>query len=90
MISFKEGQDKIFVGKNKITKSSYDGFLDFHIVYTADEKTGYSNNKFVRIIAFENMYDFETIKNITTNNCDDELEIMYLENGGYVYDKKTF
>lgn len=47
-------------------------------------------SKFVRVIAFENIYDFETIKGLTTNNFEDELPIKYIENGGYEYDKKSF
>lgn len=98
MINFKEGQEKIFVGKNKLQNSFNEGFLDYHIVYMPDEKSGYGNmvkdkfvpSKFVRIITFENIYDFEIIRALATNSFDDELPIKYFENGGYEYDKKSF
>ena len=90
MIIFKENQEKIFIGKHKITESSYQNHIDLHFLYAQDEKSGYPG-KFVRIITFENVYDFDTIKNITTNNFEDDFEnIKYFENGGYAYDKKTY
>ncbi len=90
MIEFKENQDKIFVGKNKITKSLYDNYIDFHLIYSEDKKSGYSG-RFVRIITIENIYDFEYYKNIKTNNFEEEFsEFLYFENGGYIFDKKSF
>ena len=90
MISFREGQTKIFFGKNKIELSLFLGYLDFHIIYSIDNKSGYID-KFVRVVTFENVYDFEILKNISTNNFEDDLVVIkYFENGGYVYDKKNF
>ena len=90
MIEFKENQQKIFIGKNKITKSTFNNNLDLHLVYSTDVKSGYSN-KFVRIITFENIYEFETIKNIVSNNFEDSFQnIKYFENGGYLFNKGSF
>ncbi len=89
MIQFKEGQEKIFVGKNKITKSSFNGFLNFHLVYSLDIKSGYEE-KFVRVIAFEDIYEFDVLKNIVSGNFEDIFDIRYFENGGYIFNKKTF
>ena len=79
MIQFKEGQEKIFVGKNKITKS-FNGYLNLHIVYSIESlnniESGY-DAKFVRVIAFENIYDFDTIKNIVSDDFEDIFDIKY-------------
>lgn len=89
MIQFKEGQEKIFIGKNKITKSPFKGFLNFHIVYSLDTKSGY-DGKFVRVIAFEDIYEFDALKNILSDNFEDVLDLKYFENGGYLFNKNTF
>lgn len=83
MIIFRENQNKIFVGKNKIQQSSYPGYLDYHIVCEPNVESGYGNNKYVKVVSFENIYSLEDIKSFETN-------IMYFENGGYIYDKKAF
>lgn len=92
MIEFKENQTKIFFGKHKAENSQFiNGWLDFHLVYSADQRSGYGDNKFVRVITFENIYPFDELKSITSNNFEDEIpNIKYIENGGYVFDKKTF
>lgn len=90
MIEFREKQNKIYIGKNKITKSLYKNHIDFHLIYSKDDKSGY-DGKFVRIITFDNIYDFDTIKDIQPNNFEEDFfNIMYFENGGYLFDKKTF
>ena len=90
MIEFREDQTEIFIGKNKLTQSSYDGCLDMHLVYLMDERSGYEG-KFVRVITFENKYSFEVIREIKSDNFEDEIDgIMYFESGGYLYDKKLF
>jgi hypothetical protein len=84
MITFKEVQDKIFIGKHKLTNSSFKGYLDLHIICQADELSGYGLSKFVRVITFENVYDFETVKVLNLDS------IKYFENGGYEYNKINF
>ena len=89
-VQFKKGQVKIYIGKHKLTKSLTNGYLDLHIVYSTDNNSGY-NGKFVRIITFENIYDFDTIKSIVTTNYEDDIQnIMYVENGGYLFNKASF
>ena len=89
MIQFNENQTKIFIGKNKITKSLFSNHLDFHLVYSQDLSSGYES-KFVRIVAIENIYSIDDLKNIKTETFNDVLDIIYFENGGYLFDKKTF
>jgi len=91
MIEFKEGQQKIYIRKHKLTLSSFPGCIDFNIVCDPSEKSGYGDNKFVRVVSFENVYDIETIRNCVVDGFESSIPgIMYWENGGYVYDKKTF
>lgn len=90
MIVFKREQSKILMGRHKIERSAFDGYLDFHLVYQPDEKSGYVG-KFVRVITFENKYEFVVLRDIATNNFEDEFQnIMYFENGGYSFDKSKF
>ena len=81
MIKFKENQDKIYIGKHKVIKSEYyHGFLEYHQVNNQDNNSGYEK-KYVIIKVFENIYDFDDVKN---------EKIKYFENGGYEYIKKDF
>jgi len=89
MIQFEEGQEVIYAGGKKITPSRYDGHIDLHVRCDADEQSGY-DGKFVCIIAVENIYDFDTIKEIKVNSLDEIQSIKFFENGGYEYDRKTF
>lgn len=86
-ITFKEGQSEIFIGKNKVVKSSFDGYLDFHLVYSQNLESGYSG-KFVRVITFENKYDIEFLKGVKSDNFQDVFDLKYFENGGYSFEKK--
>jgi len=105
-IQFQEKQEKIYLGKNKITKSSFgELYVDLHIVEQPNEESGYSHSvtkynsatksnettiiheKFVRVIAFENVYSTETIKEEIQNGLQN---MMYFENGGYYYIKNQF
>lgn len=101
MITFKEDQSKIFIGKHKLQKSSFPiGYLDHHLIYAPDEKSWYGDmmkdkfiaSKFVRVITFENIYDFETLKKVVTENFEEDVleEVKYFDSGGYLYDKKSF
>ena len=92
MITFNEGQSKITLGKHKIQPSNYPpGAIDLHVVYPEDKSSGYEG-KFVRVITFENKYSVDTFKNITPTNHEEDIipDVMYWENGGYLYNKKTF
>lgn len=86
-ITFKEGQSEIFIGKNKVVKSSFDGYLDFNLVYSQDLQSGYSG-KFIRVITFENKYDIEFLKGVKSDNFQDIFDFKYFENGGYSFEKK--
>lgn len=47
MITFKEGQDKIYIGKNKLTKNvDFLNHLDYHIVMPPHEESGYQHSTF--------------------------------------------
>lgn len=44
MIEFKKDQEKIYLGKNKITLSPHDNYMELHLVYSnniTNEKSGY-------------------------------------------------
>ena len=90
MIEFREDQPNIFLSNSKkLCESLYDNHLDLHLVYDTDTKSGY-DNRFVRVITFENIYDFDVIKQIKSDDCEDEFDFKYFENGGYLYNKKEF
>ena len=93
-IQFQENQTKIYLGKHKLIKSAYEnsedaeqGFIDLHLVCQADETSGYGNEKFVSILIFENKYSIEEIKQEIENGFQN---ILYFENGDYLYAKKEF
>ena len=89
MIEFRKDQESIRISRNKLTPSVYQNHLDLHLVYDIDLVSGYES-KFVRVITFENIYDFELINKIRSDNFEDEFDLKYFENGGYAYDKKAF
>lgn len=99
-IQFQEKQTKIYLGKHKITPSNYgERFIELHLVCAAEESSGYNSvtvkgketmiveNKFVKILTFENIYSMETIKSEIENGFQN---IMFFENGGYLFSKKEF
>lgn len=100
-IIFQENQTKIYLGKNKITPSLNPNFIQLHLVCNSETSSGYNikefnkqtkeekiiENKFVMIFEFENIYPLEFIKEEILNGLQN---IMYFENGGYLYVKKDF
>jgi translation elongation factor EF-1beta len=102
MITFKEKQTKIYVGKHKLTPSSFGiDFIDLHLVTPEEPGSGYEivtrnpktkeinveQIKSVRVISFENLYPIDEVKQEINNGF---LNIKYFENGGYAYLKKEF
>jgi len=103
VITFNEGQSKIYLGKNKITPSSFGvSYLDLHLVQVEDESSGYVDEvwnakgtelvsrmpyKFSRVVTFENMYTIEELKAAIENGLNG---LMCFENGGRRYIKKEF
>lgn len=93
MIVFEEGKEKLYVkGKVtlKVTPCSITGFIDLHLKYAPDARSGYGDTMFVRVVAVENIYSLEELAAIHSQNFEDLLPVNYFENGGYVYDRKTF
>lgn len=80
MIEFNE--EFISLSGGKLCESVYHNHVDFHKICDPDNKSGY-DGKFVSILTFENIYDFETVR----DNIED---VMYFENGGYLYRRKAF
>jgi len=88
-IDFKEGQNKIYVGKHKITKSPYEGYIELHLVYSYEETSGYKG-KFVRVLTVENVYNINTFKNIKVSHHEENFDFTHWDSGGYDYDKNSF
>ncbi len=90
MIEFREDQPNIFLSNSKkLCESIYDNHLDLHLVYDIDKNSGY-DGRFVRVVSFENIYPFEVLKGLKTDNFEDVFDLMYFENGGYIYNKQDF
>ncbi len=99
-IVFQEKQTKIYIGKHKVTKSTYgEEFIELHLVCSPEEESGYNStakkgeqtivveNKFVKILIFKNIHSMEVLKQEIETGLEN---IQYFEGGGYLYVKKEF
>jgi hypothetical protein len=103
-IVFKENQNTIKFGKNKVCTSQYKDFIELHIVMPACIESGYLV-KYVDVFEIENVYLLDELKKLEFKAYPDEwdldiinnhldldvkLDIKYWWSGSYAYDKKTF